>query len=149
METKTKVHITRCKIEGPKLDKNNKQYWKVGIQTRENGEQWFNSNYFPFNPDRWEGTDQEVILYDEEYQGKTYKKFKLPPREFKGGAADPRVYTELVAIRTEITMLRQLLEAKNLLPKDNYPESNGPTAFDGDNNDIPEDEIDPRDIIPA
>ena len=139
MEAK-KIHVSRCKITGPKTDKNGKNYWSVGIQTRENGEKWFNCNYFPFNPDRWEGTEQDVILYDEEYQGKMYSKFKLPPRESK--ATDPRVFVELTAIRTELVLLRQLLEKGATLPKDDYPQSNGPTAFDS------EGEIDPRDIVP-
>lgn len=62
------------------LTKSGKQMFSVGIKTAELGDVWL-SGLMPFNPDRWEGTEQEIEVYDEEYNGKTYKKFKLPPRE--------------------------------------------------------------------
>ncbi len=139
-----KVTITRVKVDTQTKDgrplissKSGKPYFKVGIQTNEYGATWLNG-LMPFNPDRWQNTTQELEVYDEEYQGKTYKKFKLPPHESKT-VVDPRIFTELTAIRTELVMLRQLLERGATLPKENYPESNGPTAFD-------EGDINPADI---
>lgn len=161
METRAKVHITRTKIEGPKLDKNNKQYYKVGIQTRENGQQWYNSNYFPFNPDRWEGSEQDVILFDEEYQGKTYQKFKLPPREggrpgAGGGMSEAdrslmqKIMDYAYAANTNIMLLRnELKDAGVLKAKEVVPSHVGPIPFeDVDPFGPSPDDIDPRDIIP-
>ncbi len=67
------------------IDKNGNPFWIVGIKTEAHG--WLNCNYFPFNPTDWKGTEQSVVVYEEEYLGKTSKKFKLP---FKGGKAAPK-----------------------------------------------------------
>ncbi len=130
-----KVTITRVQADDKKRDgtpligKFGKPYFKVGIQTNEYGDTWING-FLPFNPDRWVGSTQEIEIYEEEYQGKTYKKFKLPPR---AGAMSPdimpkleQILREVTAIRTELVMVRQTKDA----PKVDYPESAGPTEFD-------------------
>lgn len=82
-----KVHIVSvngkpaAKKDGtPITSKSGKPLFQVGIKTQEFGETWLNG-LMPFNPDRWAGTEQELEVYDEEWQGRTFKKFKLPPRD--------------------------------------------------------------------
>lgn len=90
--TITRVSTSDTDKNGNKLiNKFGKPYYKVGIKTNEYGDTFING-LMPFNPDRWEGTTQELEIFDEEYNGKTYKKFKLPPRQ--GGAA-PAVFLEI------------------------------------------------------
>lgn len=96
--TITKVSSSDKSKDGkPLINKFGKPFFKVGIQTNEYGSTWLNG-LMPFSPDRWEGTTQELEVYDEEYQGKTYKKFKLPPRD-KGGMSDAQYQTILAEIR--------------------------------------------------
>lgn len=85
--TITKVTATDTKKDGSKcVDKNGKPFWKVGIKTNEYGEMWLNNNYMLFNPTTWEGTKQELEIYDEEFNGKTDKKFKIPFKGKGGGS---------------------------------------------------------------
>lgn len=78
------VKISTLKRDGtPCIDKNGKSFTIVGILTNEYGSEWINCNYFTEDASTWKGTQQELVIFDEEYNGKTSKKFKLP---FKGGA---------------------------------------------------------------
>lgn len=87
-----KVHITEVKVSNTKkdgsecVDKNGKRFLIVGIKTNQYGAEWINCNYFTeANPSDWIETDQELVIYDEEFNGKTSKKFKLPFKGGKGG----------------------------------------------------------------
>lgn len=59
------------------LTRNGSQMYKVGIQTAEHGDKWLNG-LLPFNPDRWEGSEQELVV---EVDPKWGLQFELPPRE--------------------------------------------------------------------
>lgn len=86
--TITKVSVKDKNKDGqPYISKTGKPFFLVGIQTNEYAEQYLNG-IMPFNPDKWEGTKQDLITFDEEYKGKTSRKFTLPPRENKGGMTD-------------------------------------------------------------
>lgn len=87
-----KVHVIKQTVSdtdktGNKLisKKTGKPFYKIGIQTNEHGAQWINGlvNF----PPNWEGTDQELEIYDEEYNGKTYKKFKIAQKT-QGGLSE-------------------------------------------------------------
>jgi len=76
----TKVTATDKKADGTQIiNKFGKQSWRVGILTNEYGNTWLNG-FLPFNPDKWANSVQELEVYEEEYQGKMQKKFKLPSK---------------------------------------------------------------------
>lgn len=61
--------------------KKGEQYWNIGIQTQETGDVWYSSAIFQKeSPAMSFQTGQTVTLhlYEEEYSGKMYKKFKVP-----------------------------------------------------------------------
>lgn len=155
--TTQKVTITRVTVSDKTKDnrplissKSGKPYFKVGIQTNEYGATWING-LMPFNPDRWENSVQDLEIYDEEYQGKIYKKFKLPAREkTTAGLSDndrallTKAAEYAYAANTNVMMLKEaLLQAGVLKPKkDDYPASPSamPFADESDSSDInPED----------
>ena len=83
--TIVKVSVKDKNKEGkPYISKTGKPFFLVGIQTNEYGSDYLNG-IMPFNPDKWEGSTQDLITFDEEYNGKVSRKFTLPPRENKGG----------------------------------------------------------------
>jgi len=82
-------NITAVNYKGPEKNKWGKDSWKVGIQTAETGDKWMNG-FLPFAPDRWKGTQQELLVEDKEVGGVVYKNFKLPPREEKSPYAKPQ-----------------------------------------------------------
>jgi hypothetical protein len=81
-----KVKIVKCSYTNKKKDgteivnKWGKTSWRTGIQTQEYGDTWING-FLPFPPDRWEGTEQTIEIYDEEWNGEKRKAFKLPSKE--------------------------------------------------------------------
>jgi len=82
-----KLNITKCvatdkKKDGtPIVNKYGKTVWRVGILTDKYGEEWING-FLPFEP-KWEGTEQELEIYEEEFNGQIQKKFNLPKQEDK------------------------------------------------------------------
>lgn len=109
----TKVNYTDKKKDGtPIVNKYGKPSYKTGILTKEYGDKWLNG-FLPFPPDKWEGTEQKVIVYDDEQWG---KQFKLLP---KGGGMNESDKASIVqAVRTanaalaEIKILRgELIDA--------------------------------------
>ena len=82
LEKVTITHVTasNTKKDGtPILSKFGKPSWIVGLKTNEYGEVWLNG-FLPFDTAKWQGSTQEIEVYEEEWQGRTQKKFKLPPR---------------------------------------------------------------------
>ncbi len=83
-----KVHIIKITVQDKKADgtpminKWGKPFYRVGIQTREYGNAWING-FMNFPPTGWENSEQEMEIYEEEYNGKMQKKFKLPTKEDK------------------------------------------------------------------
>lgn len=78
-----KYHIKKVRYT-EELNKWGRKTWKTGILTAEFGDTWL-SGWLPFPPDRWEGTEQDIVVEDKEYNGKMYKNFKLPPKEETAG----------------------------------------------------------------
>lgn len=76
----TRVFATDTKKDGTKMiNKFGKPTWRVGIKTQEHGEEWVNG-FLSFNPDKWEGTEQELIIEEGEFNGRKQLNFKLPPK---------------------------------------------------------------------
>ena len=81
-----KVHVTKVSATDKRKDgsvitnKWGKTSWRVGLKTQEHGDVWLNG-MMPFNPDRWEGTEQEIEVFEEEYNGTKRQAFRLPKRE--------------------------------------------------------------------
>ncbi len=83
-----KYKLTRVSIKDNKdgvllKTKKGEQYWQIGIQTEQTGDVWHSG--VAFNKDdaslQFKAGDEVAIsLYDEDYNGKTYKKFKVPSR---------------------------------------------------------------------
>lgn len=97
--TITKVNYKDTDKQGNPLlsKKTGRPYWIVGILTNEYGATWLNG-FLPFCPDKWEGTSQEIEVFEEEWQGQTQKKFKLPPKNF-GGLSEADKTSIALAVR--------------------------------------------------
>jgi len=155
--TITRVTATDKAKDGHALiSKYNKPYFKVGIQCNEFGDTWING-LMPFNPTNWQGTTQDLEVYDEDYQGKTYKKFKLPAKEDKAGgltegdrAMIKKAAEYAYAANTNIVLLVTALKESGVLKekKNDYPASPSKMPFEDDINpaDIPFGDINPEDI---
>lgn len=76
----TKVYATDKKKDGSTIiNKYGKTSWRVGIKVSEHGDEWING-FLPFNPDNWEGSEQMLEIYEEEFNGQMQKKFRLAPK---------------------------------------------------------------------
>lgn len=123
-----KVFATDTKKDGTKMiNKWGKPSWRVGIKTKEHGDEWING-FVPFDPNHWEGTEQELIIEDEVYNGERRKKFSLPKR---GGVDDSR----LLKMETQLGIINSnlitLLKHFDLVKKEvEYPEYTGAPDFD-------------------
>lgn len=99
--------------------KSGKPFYKVGIQTNEHGAQWING-LLNFSPN-WEGTEQELEIYDEEFNGKTYKKFKLEPKK-PAGLSEAQLFQikqaseQAYAANQNIMLLTKRLEEAGVIP---------------------------------
>ena len=81
-----KYLIEKVNVKDPKTYQSKKtgkeeQYWPVGVKIKG---VWYNANIFEKKiADRLkevEGTEIPLSLYDEEYNGTTYKKFRIPSK---------------------------------------------------------------------
>lgn len=115
---------------------------KIGVQTNEYGDRWIDITFRGEVPVKV-GQSYEAELSEREYNGKTYYDAKLPRENRSGGGMSnemsQKIYSEIFAARQEIVMVRQLLEAKEIIPSAKpvasgieYPASTGPSAFDDD-----------------
>lgn len=109
-----KLHITRINSKPATrkdgslvLTKTGKQMYKVGIQTAEFGDIWLNG-LVPFNPDRWEGSEQELVVSDTQYG----KEFKLPPRDAAVPSQTPPA-EGLGEVKLSITNIHRKLDDLN------------------------------------
>ena len=105
----TKVNYSDKKTDGtPLINKFGKPYFKVGIQTKEYGDTWING-LCNFAPKDWEGQAKELEIYDEEYNGKTYKKFKVPSSGRGGGMTQEQFERIMAAIEQNHTLLKRVI----------------------------------------
>lgn|SRR3990167_3232578 len=122
-----KYKINKCSYTDKKKDgtqifsKFGKPTWRVGIQVPEYGEKWGNG-FLPFAPDRWEGTEQEIEFYEEEYQGVKQLKFRLPSKEDKIGKQLEQILNNQATIKL---MLVKIGKAVVPQPKEEVPYSEG------------------------
>jgi hypothetical protein len=79
--TVTQVYSTNQKKDGTPLinAKTNKPYWRVGIKATQYGDMWLNGFLFNDGKDL-QGKEIEVEITEEEFNGKTQKRFKLPSK---------------------------------------------------------------------
>ena len=90
-----KVNILQIKYTDKKKDgsemlsKFGKKSWLVDILTDTYEERWA-KGFTPFPPDQWKGTEQTLVFFEEEYQGKKYLKFKLQKRDQGGFTQEDR-----------------------------------------------------------
>src|SRR3990167_5694829 len=128
-----KYKINKCSYTDKKKDgtqifsKFGKPTWRVGIQVPEYGEKWGNG-FLPFAPDRWEGTEQEIEFYEEEYQGVKQLKFRLPSKEDKIGKQLEEINGRLVKINIGIQQILSHLQPKK--EEVDYPPFQGEPNFD-------------------
>lgn len=118
---------------------------KIGIQTNEYGDRWFDVTYRNEVPVKV-GQSYDFEISSREYNGKTYYEAKLPREGRAAGLSEndkagiQQAKTEAYAARMGVQLLRQELEAAGVLaprapvvPGTNvaYPSGPvGPTAFD-------------------
>jgi len=100
-----KVSATNLKKDGtPILSKYGKPAWRVGIQTTQYGQTWING-FLPFNPSTWEGTEQELIITDGEFNGQPQKKFELPKKDDKSIEMLSQVLNKLGKIEAMLNVI--------------------------------------------
>jgi len=107
----TKVNFTDKNKAGELIrSKEGKVRYKVGILTEEYGTKWING-FLPFPPDRWEGTTQELEIFEDEKWG---TQFKLPEREDAKGVDNSSVEFQRLNIKLDeaLTILRGLQKEK-------------------------------------
>lgn len=81
-----KLYITKCTYTDKKKDgtqiqnKWGKVAYRVGLRTNEYGTRWING-FLPFVPNRWEGSEQELDITEEEYNGQKQLRFALPNKD--------------------------------------------------------------------
>lgn len=149
-----KITITRISPEKTVEYMNKKtgkpdSFQKVGVLTNEHGEKWFDITFRGECPVQV-GQSYDVELTERQYQtkaGETKTAYgaELPrtARTNIGGGMSSeqfqKLYTEVYAARQEVVMIRQLLEAKEIIPSVKpvatgveYPASTGPSAFNDD-----------------
>lgn len=85
----SKVYSTNVDKQGNPLSGKYGPYWRVGLKTDRYGDEWV-SGFSKFNCKDWEGKEIELEIYEEVYNGKICKKFKIPN---KGAQLEERVKT--------------------------------------------------------
>lgn len=137
----TKVFATDTKKDGTKMvSKFGKPQWRVGLKLQEFGDVWVNG-FMPFNPDKWENTEQELIIEDGVFNGQPQKSFTLPKKEDVNNEALLRIEKKVDSINWHIV---EFLKAqKNGTPMYTSPEMEGIDV--SKSGEVPED-INPEDI---
>jgi len=129
------IHVTKwtaknTKADGTPLVGKFGPYWLVGIQAVE-FEGWANGFVSgEAKPEDWTNKEVPLEIFDEEYNGKMQKKFKVPKQSSKELA---EMDSKLEMILNKITGLGIRLEVviERLSSKDSkYPKGSNVTAFD-------------------
>ena len=114
------VTIKKLKVDDKNKDgiklvsKNGNPFYKVGIQVSEYGEQWINGLVFETAPAWKEGDRVDLEIADQEYNGKTSKKFEIPSKK-----SEAKV--EQLALRNEMKIMQgqlvEIIKALNMIWK--------------------------------
>ena len=96
------IKSTTTKGDGSPLQtKTGRPMWRVDLKIAERPHTWINGLAFS-DPSSWRGTRKSLILYAEEYNGRTQPRFKLPPPSPRGGGIAPEKIEEMIALLREI-----------------------------------------------
>lgn len=76
----TRVSATDKRKDGSKLTGKFGDYWRVGIQVEQYGDEWING-FMSSNPTWQEGEEVTLDIGEEEFNGQMQKKFRLPKKE--------------------------------------------------------------------
>lgn len=108
----------------PKVSKAGKPYTSCSIKTVEHGEEWLNgfgnAQTKSWNP----GDEVEVDVYEEEYMGKTYTKFKTLTAEDRVAELATQLKTICDVVRN-IDLRLKVLEANGMAKEANKAPSAG------------------------
>ena len=119
-----KVKLTYVNNED-KVSKNGKPYTRCSIKTEGTGDEWINGfgneTTKTWNP----GDEVEVRLFDEEYEGKTYKKFEAPKPAAAALAGIEELRKQLAALEARVADLEL---PKNPASKEGFDEFLGDDA---------------------
>ena len=111
---------------------------KAGIQTNEYGDRWFDVTFRGDVPVRV-GQTYEFEVASREYNGKTYYDARLPNKTQQTDTRMTELENKITSLTLVVNRLVLALQDKGVIetPKSkvegtnvDYPESNGPTAFD-------------------
>lgn len=114
----TKVTSKSTKKDGTAyINKNGKPFFVIGIQASQYGQQWINGFYNTVPA--WEGTQQELDIKEEDWQGKKQLKFEVPKAK-AGGVPDgvakdiSQILFKLGAMNVKINDIHAVLHGKKL-----------------------------------
>lgn len=149
-----KVHITKVSSTNKKKDgtdminKNGKPFFRVGIQTSEHGEEWING-FMPSHPGDWEGSEQELTITEEEFNGKVSKKFAVPRASDKADELMGRIIFNLANIDRKLDVLlsrgvtpatmEEIMPSFDILEEDEKPQTTKAKKVEDD---VPEEALD-------
>lgn len=96
-----KYFLDKVNIGEQLTAKNGKPYWKVGIQIKG---VWYNNILFGDLDKLQEGAECDLILFEEDYNGKMYKKFKFPGKmdALEGRIKNLEIFAKLILERDTI-----------------------------------------------
>jgi hypothetical protein len=96
------VNYTNQKRDGsPLVSKFGKPMWNTNVKISARPDVWINGLAFR-EPSDWVGKTLALELYTEEYKGKAYPKFKLPPRPGGGGGLNDQKLDRIIELLTMI-----------------------------------------------
>lgn len=135
----SKWNATNTKKDGTALEGKFGPYWRVGITCTEY-EGWLSGFISGTNkPEDWTGKEMVLDVTKGEYLGKEQLTFKVPKAEAAVVAEMDgkleQILNKLVGISLRLETLAERIPAVKTTPKIHgtdidYPQGNGPTAFD-------------------
>ena len=114
MMTNGLLTLTYVKNEPKRSQKSGKFYTMTTLRFHELGDKWI-SGFGNEQTERWVVGDKvDVEIYEEDYQGKAYTKFRLPKKEWSGsGGGSPSLEPRIAALEARVTAIELLLPSKS------------------------------------
>jgi len=115
-----KAKLTYVRNED-KISKAGKPYTRCSIKTEGTGDEWIDG-FSNESTKSWQvGDEVELELYDDEYQGKVYKKFRTPKPSDVAIAAVDEVKRELALLKEGMMILTERINRLEKPPsKENF-----------------------------
>lgn len=114
------VSYTDKRKDGTDLisEKSGKPYFRVGIKVDADKykDRWING-FLLFAPDNWKGTEQELEITEEEWQGQKQLKFKLPNKQAQQDEGLKQINEKLDTIIRLVSV-----PSAPSTPKEEYPD---------------------------